>query len=256
MPSEVGWLLREAPPPVDATARFLELYARPPRRSEARVLLVPGIFTRFYPAYLRRIRRALAGELIPIDTEGTLTENAAAIRDAVLRAPAPVVLLGQSKGPLDIHAALALHPEIVPRVRAFVSLQAPFGGTPLAADPQTSRLLRRLAPKSFFQMAYQQRRAFLRAVPPLPPVPTVALATSCAQAGFLLEKTREYLATKYGAESDGFVPTADESIPGALLVTLRGLDHAALALPWMRPRAPWEAGRVAQALVALALQRA
>ena len=259
MPSEVGWLLREAPPPIDATTRFLELYARPPRIG-ARVLLVPGIFTRFYPAYLRCVRRALGGEVIPIDTEGTLIANAAAIRDAVLRAAAPeaapVVLVGQSKGPLDIHAALALHPEIVPRVRAFVSLQAPFGGTPLATDPASSQLLRRLAPQAFFQMAYQQRRDFLRAHSPVLKVPTVALATSCARAGLLLEKTRQYLSSKYGAESDGFVPTADQSIPGARLVTLRGLDHAAVALPWMRPRAPYQAGRVALALVALALERA
>lgn len=253
MPSECGWLRREAAPPIDATARFLELYAQAPR-PEARVLLVRGIFTRLYPAYLRRIRRALRADLIPLDAEGTLAENAAAIRDAVLREPAPVVLLGHSKGPLDIHAALALHPEIAPRVRAFVSVQAPFGGTPLATEPGRSPLLRRLAPGAFFQMAYPQRRAFLRAHPPLPPVPTVALATSCARAGLFLEKARRHLAEECGAESDGFVPTADAAIPGARLVTLRGLDHAALALSWLRPRAPYEAGRVACALVALALE--
>lgn len=253
MPSEVGWLAREGPPPVDATARFLELYAAPPA-IDAPVLLVPGIFTGLYPAYLRRIGRVLRARTIPIDRQGTLESNAQAIRDAVLGEPGPVVLLGQSKGPLDIHAALVLHPEIAPRVRAFVSVQAPFAGTPLATDPKGSLLLRRLAPAAFFQMAYEQRRQFLRAHPPLPPVSTVALATSCSRAGLFLENTRRYLAQKYGAESDGFVPTVDEQIPGARLVTLRGLDHAALALPWMRPRAPYEAGRVALALVALALR--
>ena len=253
MPSEIGWLLREAPPPIDATAEFLDLYPRPPPAA-ARVLLVPGIFTRVYPAYLRHIRRALGAGLIEVDFAGTLAENAAVIRDAVLREPAPVVLLGQSKGPLDIHAALSLYPSLVPRVRAVVSLQAPFGGTPLATDPKGSLLLRRLAPRAFFEMAYQQRRAFWRAHPRLP-VPCVALATSCERAGLFLHGAHRYLTARYQAENDGFVPTADESIPGAPLVTLRGLDHAALALPWLRPRAPYEAGRVAKALVALALRR-
>ncbi len=68
----------------------------------------------------------------------------------MLRAPEPVVLFGQSKGPLDIHAALSLYPDLVPRVRAFVSVQAPFGGTP----------------RAYFAMGYARRRAFLAAHPP------------------------------------------------------------------------------------------
>jgi hypothetical protein len=254
MPADVGWLLREATAPVDATERFEQLYAQRARR-EAKVLLVGGIFTDFYPGYLRRIRRALGASEIDIDSaRGTLRDNAARIRDAVLRERGPVVLLGQSKGPLDIHAALALYPQLVPRVRAFVSVQAPFAGTPLAEDPRRWRLLRRIAPAAFFQMGYEQRKRFLREHSPVPPVPTVALATSTARAGFMLEEPRRYMAEKHRAISDGFVPLADAQIPGARLVHLEGLDHASLALAWMRPRAPYEAGRVAQALVALALE--
>ena len=253
MPSDVGWLLREQPAPIDATAEFLKLYESPPVPA-APVLLVPGIFTDFYPAYLKAVRRGLGARKIDIDTQGTMAGNAARIRDAVLREPVPVVLVGHSKGPLDIHAALVLHPEIVPRVRAFVSLQAPWAGTPLATDPKRSRILRRLAPAAFFQMSYDQRKLFLRDHPEVPPVPTVALATSARRAGFLLEKTRRYIEEQYGAESDGFVPTVDEQIPGARLVLLRGMDHAAVALSWMRPRAPYAPGRMARAVVALALR--
>jgi triacylglycerol lipase len=85
-------------------------------------------------------------------------------------------------------------------------------------------------------------------------VPTVALATSTARAGFMLEKTRSHMADVHGAINDGFVPVADAQIPGARLVRLDGMDHASLALAWLRPRSPYEAGRVVQALVALALQ--
>jgi triacylglycerol lipase len=254
MPVDVGWLLREAPPPIDANEPFERLYAQRARQ-EARVLLVGGIFTDFYPGYLRRIRRALGASEIDIDSaRGTLRDNAAKIRDAVLREREPVVLLGQSKGPLDIHAALALYPQIAPRVRAFVSLQAPFAGTPLAEDPRHSRVLRRLAPAAFLQMGYEHRKRFLREHSPVSPVPTVALATSTPRAGFMLEKTRRHMADCHGAINDGFVPVADAQIPGARLVRLDGLDHASLALAWLRPRAPYDAARVAQALVALALQ--
>ena len=251
--SPVGWLAREAPPPIDVTPEFLRLYeARAAAR--ARVLLVGGIFTDLYPGYLHRIRRALAASEIDIDTHGTVEANAARIRSAVLRSQGPVVLLGQSKGPLDIHAALCLYPEIAPRVRAFVSLQAPFAGTPLATDARRWRLLRKLAPRAFFDLAYEQRKLFLRAHPQLPLVPTVALATFTDRARFPLEGTRRYLQEQHGAQSDGFVPLLDASIPGARLVVLRGLDHAAIPLAWLRPGSPYEAGRVARALVALALR--
>ena len=70
----VGWMARELPAPVDVTPRFLELYERPPRVAVP-VLLVAGIFTQYYPGYLRRVRRALRAAELPIDTEQTLAAN-------------------------------------------------------------------------------------------------------------------------------------------------------------------------------------
>src|SRR5919204_4235410 len=260
----VGWMVRELSPPLDVTSRFLELYANPPSVGVA-VLLVAGVFTQYYPGYLRRVRRALHASELPIDTEETTATNARAIRDRVLHEPRPVVLLGQSKGPLDIHAALSLHPEIIPKVRAFVSVQAPFGGTPLASDAEAAPLLRGLlrgvvggllrgSPRAYFEMGYSQRRQFLARHPALAAVPTVALASTTAHAGLFLEKTRRYIAETYGVANDGFVPLQDAHIPGARLVRLDGMDHASIALRWLRPRAPFDPGRVAQALVALAVE--
>ena len=260
----VGWMARELPPPVDVTARFLELYERPPGIAEP-VLLVAGIFTQYYPGYLRRVRRALRAREVPIDTEQTMAANARTIRDRVLRERRPVVLFGQSKGPLDIHAALSLHPEIVPKVRALVSVQAPFGGTPLASDAEAAPLARGLirgvvggllrgSPRAYFEMGYAQRRQFLARHPALAAVPTVALASVTSRAGLFLEKTRRYISDTYGVANDGFVPLQDAHIPGARLVRLEGMDHASIALRWLRPRAPFEPGRVARALVALAVE--
>ena len=47
------------------------------------------------------------------------------------------------------------------------------------------------------------------------------------------------------------VPLPDAQIPGASLVVLDGVDHAALALPWLRPFRRYDPGRVAKALIAL-----
>ena len=249
--SEIGWLWREAPPPIDATARFLELYAEPPR-IELPVLLVGGIFTGLYPGYLRAVRRHLNAREVPTNTAAGTVRNARAIRDAVRGA---CVLVGQSKGPLDIHAALSLHPELARDVRAFVSIQAPFGGTPMATDAEAVPLLRSLAGRSgYFEMGYAQRREFLRAHSPLSPAPAVALGTRVRRAGIFLEKTRQYLSKRYAVENDGFVPLPDAHIPGAKLVRLDGVDHAAIALRWLRPSGAYDPGRLVQALIALALE--
>ena len=262
--SDPGWLLRQAPAPIEATSRFTELYAHavngvlvlPPGLL---VWLAPGIFTQLYPGYFMHIkqhlaRRRVALRTLPGSTVAPLYEAANGIREAVLAGPEGAILLGHSKGPLDLHAALVVHPKVADHVRGFISLQAPFGGTPLATDAQASRLLRKLAPRSYFEMGYDQRRAFLLEHSPLSPVPTVSLATSASRAGWPLEQTRKHLAETHGLASDGFVPLQDAQLPGAQVVKLEGLDHASLALRWMRPNAPFHAGAVIEALLALCLE--
>src|SRR5207249_765406 len=67
----------------------------------------------------------------------SVATNAKQIRDAILAASKdgkPVVLLGHSKGGVDITAALALYPELKPHIRAVVAAQTPYGGSPVAND--------------------------------------------------------------------------------------------------------------------------
>jgi triacylglycerol lipase len=273
-----GWLLRSAPPAIDATPAFLQLYERARREPDwfpkelraCAFLLVPGIFTERYPLYFfqsKRRMKALGIDVrrVPMKTELPVAAAAAVIRDAVLRvAPRRTVLVAHSKGPLDAHAALLLFPEIVPHVRALVSLQAPFGGTPLATDegPLLRRLISgtlrglfRASPRSFFDLSYDAREQFLRAHGATCPVPAISLVTSAARAAWPLEHTRRYLQKEYGLESDGFVPAADAAIPGSRLVRLQGIDHAGLALRWLG-RSSFEAAPLTQAILAMVAEQA
>ena len=104
---DVGWLSREAAV-MDGTARFERLLAsiqsdterRSPPRSPSRlfarpdapaVLLVPGLFARYYPRYLEDVREHLEARgatvrvSIAADGEGTVLANAAALRDEILQ---------------------------------------------------------------------------------------------------------------------------------------------------------------------------
>ena len=63
--------------------------------------------------------------------------NARSVRDALMALPhedaaGRVVLLGYSKGIVDILEAVVSYPEIRPRVAAVVSLAGAVGGSPLA----------------------------------------------------------------------------------------------------------------------------
>lgn len=277
MNAATGWLVRGAPRPHDVTPTFFALYAearggrgRLPRLAgRDAVIVVPGLFTERYPFYLRRATgrlRSLGLDVrwAPIDTDMTAAHNAAAVRDticAVAREGRRAILVGHSKGPIDAAAALSLHPELTASVRAFVSLQAPYAGTPLAEEAHRSRFWRaavgavvgglfRGSARAFWELRYGERREFLDAHP-LPQVPMLSLVTTTARAGPVLERTRRLIAERHGSPSDGFVPPVDAYIPGSRLVHLNGVDHGGLALPLCRSL--FDPGCTVEALVAAAL---
>ena len=253
-----GWLARRAAPPIDETTTFLKLYSESRRgRSRLRealgpdaIVLVPGLFTERYPFYLFRIRRHLrrAGvdvRTAPVDTDQTARHNAKAIVRSIREVGKEgrrCILVGQSKGPIDAQAALESEPEAAADVRALVSLQAPFAGTPLASDAARSKAWRALAgfvigglfrgtSRAFFDLSYDARA---EARSPAARVKTICLVTSTARAGPILERTRRYIERRHGSPSDGFVPPIDAWLPGAAVVHLTGVDHGGLALPFFR----------------------
>jgi hypothetical protein len=272
-----GWLVHGAAAPHDVTPLFLHLYAET-RRGRGRlrrlarrdaIVIVPGLFTERYPFYLRRAARRLRAvglevRWAPIDTDMTALRNAAGVRDAIrdlAREGRRAILVGHSKGPIDAAAALSLYPELVPSVRALVSLQAPYAGTPLAEEAGRSPFWRaavgavvgglfRGSPRAFWELRYDERREFL-AAHPLPEVRALSLVTTTARAGPVLERTRRLIAERHGAPSDGFVPPIDAYIPRSRLVHLNGVDHGGLALPFCRSL--FDPGRAVEALAAAAL---
>src|SRR5690606_13816346 len=71
------------------------------------------------------------GQVVPLPTAAAVEENAALLAKAVLSAPESCLLLSHSKGGLESLAAL-LKPGVAARCEAFLALQAPFFGSPVA----------------------------------------------------------------------------------------------------------------------------
>ena len=239
-------------------------------------LFVPGVFTERYPFYLRDPLARLSAlgldhVVVPIDTDQAIARNVETIRETILeyaRDGRQVVLVGHSKGGVDIAAALSFHPELRPLVRAMVALQTPWLGSPIAdfvAGRSTLAQGHRLVVERAFQGDEQAlldlqesvRHAFVAQHPWPTEVPTVSLATALtSRKRSLLSLVDGLLSDKHGP-TDGFVPVSSAILPGSDAVFARDIDHGGIVLPAPAGLSAWlSPADLVVALIALALERA
>ena len=187
---------------------------------------------------------------VPIDGLGSSASNAMRIRDSVLAMPRDdsgrrLVLMGYSKGAVDVQVALARHPEIHHRVAAVVSLAGVIGGSPLAEEMDEDELdvLKhfpgaRCAPVDggvINDIRPGTRRAWLDSHPPVPGIAYYSLITVPApsEVSRLLRSTYKTLALT-DANNDSQVILADQYLPGSALLGFLNADHWAVAVPIAR----------------------
>lgn len=278
-----GWAVREGAPTTDSTAAFKDAHAKakagesplPANAGDFVYVLVGGLYTEHFPGYMRdnvaRLEsRGLATRRVDLDSDAGVATNAATVRDAVLAAAREtgkkVVLLGHSKGGVDATAALSLYPELKPHVQVMVTMQSPYGGTPIAQDIQGCPRLRDLtdrfvksvwsgSPESMKDLTYDSRRAFLAAHPFPEDVPVVSLASSRTSFGTVMRKTLVYMQMRYGLASDGLVVPKDALVPGSRAITLDDMDHAESTNTGVAGFREYHPGDVTEALIAVALTR-
>lgn len=230
-------------------------------RGGLRVVVVPG----YLGECLAHVAPPFADALAHLATHGwrtaTLTvsgrsssaRNARQIRDAVATmslAPGErLLLVGHSKGAVDVLEALVAHPEIVPRVAAVVSVAGAVRGSPLADGlrPLAAALLARVpmarcgrGDGGALASLHRATRARFLATAALPPAVrwfSVAGVVRRADVSRLLRAGWERLA-EIDPRNDGQVLAGDALIPGATLLGWVRADHWAIALPFSR-RAPW-----------------
>jgi len=226
-------------------------------RLPLRIVVVPGIFgeciiDKFSPFSDARSHLEKYGYqtgLIPVSGRSSSAHNAAQIRDALfsmeLSSEEKLVLVGHSKGTLDILEALVAFPEIQERVTAVVGVAGPVGGSPLADEVADlyMKLLRRIhlptcppGDGEGVESLTRSTRLQWLSQHKLPKSVRYFSLTGFSDAEGISAILRPgyYKLAQIDPWNDGQVIFYDAIIPGSTLLGFVNADHWAIAYPFSR----------------------
>ncbi len=159
----------------------------------------------------------------------------------------PLVLVGHSKGAVDVLETLASYPELQPRIAALVAVAAPIAGSPLADEDDSwyARLLRNFpsaaCPKgdhaglTSLATGYRKRWLADHRLPATIRYYSLAAIALDGDISAALQPFRDEL-SKIDVRNDGQVLYQDAVIPGSVLMGYVRADHFAVAVPFSRRR--------------------
>ena len=232
-------------------------------------LFVRGLFGEHYPCYqwdaLEHFRARGATARLSSSARGdqTTKANADALCAEILAFADDlgadtagnqrrVVLVGHSKGGVDACAALALHEHrLKDIVLGVITVQSPYGGSPVASDLTATASLRSLAARALevllrapkgtgtetllpalLDVTYESRMAFLEHHPLPCRFPCVSFRSDAKSPSGVLALGAAYVKNRYGEDNDGLVCGADAEVPGCVAVRYEAeCDHADGAYP-------------------------
>ena len=219
-----------------------------------RVLIVPGFLNECFAEIALPFEdaiKSLNGDGFKIEalvvsgrssSEANASYIARAIENLDLDDDEKLLLVGHSKGAVDILQFLVQYPQAISRVAAVVSVAGAINGSPLAV--KFDDIYTRLAPyilsdhcDSGDEGAIDSLQPAVRmswlAANPLPtsvPYYSVAALTSRKNTNLLLRSGYDLLWT-YGPRNDGLLHVADQLIPGGTLLGYANADHWSVVLP-------------------------
>jgi pimeloyl-ACP methyl ester carboxylesterase len=266
---EVRGALPDDRPCADALVRFPD---EPPgtgapvttERSQTRrrIIVVQGIFGQCIGSWISPYadaRRHLEAQgyrpdLVGVSGTASSETNAERVRDFVrdltdLRPDEKVVLVGYSKGAVDILVALVRFPELAARVDAVVSIAGPIGGSPLAdgVAPWRRALIETVASPvcgggrgGITSLTREERRRFMASAQ-LPQrvkyFSVIGMVEEAEVSRALLSYYRNLALVD--PHNDAQVLPEDGVIPRGVLLGYARADHWAVALPFSRAGGPF-----------------
>jgi len=215
------------------------------------VLFVPGLYSGKIPGNTQALEvfddrmkkleeQGLTAYRVQVPTDAGVIANsniiASAVQDIHRTTNKSVVLVGHSKGAVDISVAITLYPQIRAHIKCFISMQSPFFGAGVATDLQTGNrktvvdaMIREILhcdPIALYDTTKEARQKFLLEHPyPKEEVPTLSFVSTAENLDrSFLSFLYKYVKTRHG-ENDGLVGMNDGIIPGSDFVLISGMSH-------------------------------
>lgn len=213
---------------------------------------VSGRFTPFHFARQHLEAHGYPSEILQVGGRSSAAHNARMIAERLRAGPpdARWVLLGYSKGAVDILEALRRYPDVAHRTRAFVSIAGAVGGSPLVAmmNPLLRWAFERL-PLPFCRPGDGQ--ALLSLAQPRPACDwpltlagahvrafSVVALPEAARVSRILRPNWRRLA-RIDPNNDSQVLCRDAIVPNSELLCFANADHWAITLPLARTGSLW-----------------
>lgn len=268
---------------VDLSPEYLDAYKRNCALSMAEVrtlrrhnvLFVPGYLVGGQPAYFAEQLDWLhsievEGQKVAIRAGQSTATNGPIVATAIRKSTKPVILVTHSKGSVDALEALRTDAALRSKVKAWISLQGVFFGSPVAdllldgtvVNPAISDIIlgllggtRESAEGLTTRTAlayYRKHEAAIALV--LRKVPAIAFVSDInrvqgAQTKTLLEISYD-LMRREGILNDGLVPIYSAVLPGMDFVKILGVDHIVPVMPTLQP---FDRVRMTKVLLSLVL---
>ncbi len=182
-------------------------------------------------------------EMVDIDSVMTPAHNAQKVAREIAASDKPVIIISHSDGGMYTLEALVENKDLLPKVRGFISLQSPFGGSPVADyikehGPLLAAMNKLLghfggSADSLSSLSVGERTKFrdsnrepIRKI--VSGVKIISLASwkdnEKHKLDTLLGIPRDFM-LKRGIPNDGLVPVESAVLPGTDYVKIPGVDH-------------------------------
>jgi hypothetical protein len=280
------------PAPVNVTPDYRAAWSNPDAALDlaelrkTKVLLVPGFLTgpllrmgqlpgwkghRYFGELMDWLKsNKIDYELVPVHTGQSFAHNGAIIADSIANSKKKVLVVSHSKGGRDTLEALISRPDLRPRVRAWVPVQAPFRGTPLAGL-NGLRMFAYLLPMfggskdSGLSLSERDSREYYLAnekeiADIISAIPIVAFTSYVSEAPLhWLKAVRPVFKWTWRAiraragRNDSMVPAASAALPGMRFVSAPEVDHFS---PFLKTPRVFDRLRMIKSLLALVLKNA
>jgi hypothetical protein len=200
------------------------------------------------PTHLSQFGHAFT--LLEVESLSSSGRNASLIRDAVMAMPKlregkTLVLMGYSKGAVDILEAVATFPDLTHRVAAVVSVAGAVGGSPLANDATQSMMnMLQYFPDAECDPGDEGGLESLKPEVRKRWLAGNALPASIRYYSIIAYPDREHISSilkstynklsQVDPRNDSQVIFYDQVIPGSVLLGYLNADHWAIAVPFNR----------------------